>query len=106
MTKNRLSVLALLAMVLAMSSAFTSKMTAETAAKRDPSFYWFTGAGATYHTQNTTAAESSLTGCQYSLAVCEQAYTSAQLNNPAQPSMGVKSSQVNSPQAIIRKNTN
>ncbi len=106
MKKNQFSVVALLTLLFAMSNAFTVKMKAEAAAKPDPSYYWFAGNGTVFHAVNTKADEGTITGCIYTLAVCEQAYTSSQLKNPANPSLGVKATEVGHPQDIIRKNTN
>ncbi len=102
MKKNRVSLAAVAAIVFALSSAFVTRIKADEAAKQSPSYYWFTPAGV-YEALNTTTAEQSRTGCTFAASVCENAYTSSQLNNPSQPSQGVKSGQT--PQVIIHKNS-
>ena len=106
MKKNRFSRIALMAILFAVTGAFATKMNVASASVKQTSLYWFTGMGATYHTQNSKAAEETLTGCKYTLAECERGYTSSQLINPAQPSQGVKAAQKDSPQDYVRKNTN
>lgn len=56
--------------------------------------YWFTTANS-YIDQNTVSDEQSASGCDGSAALCEKGYTQSQLNNPADPSQGVKTSQLN-----------
>lgn len=45
--------------------------------------------------------ETASDGCEYPLKGCERGYSSSQLNNPANPSSGVKPSEVGNPTATL-----
>lgn len=71
----------------------------------DP-MHWFqkNGATLTYDDYLTREDEVDLSGCPDDGSIeCRRAYRTDQLNDPANPSLGVKPAQVNSPQDIIYK---
>jgi hypothetical protein len=93
--------LALLAVVVAVGSAFTT--TTKTAPKKasfDPAYYWYTPSF-DFQRQETTVNEIDLTGCDGALVVCERGYNAGQLIDPQQPQLGVKEEEQLSPQEII-----
>jgi hypothetical protein len=88
--KLMLPVLAVIAGVAA--SAFTVANTSYNANSKDLSYYWFNPSNTTYHDLNTVSNEESITGCiQQMTPICENGFTQTQLNNPNDPSQGVKS---------------
>lgn len=74
------------------ASAFTVSTKTNNLSGKDPSFYWFNTSKA-YQDLNTTVGEQNATGCDGTVTLCENGYTSNQLIDPSDPSLGVKSGQ-------------
>lgn len=70
--------------------------------------YWFDPSGTTYDQFTDKTSEMQSTGCpDQSLTIeCVRGYSSSQLKNPADPSQGVKTTDVDSPQDIIHERLN
>lgn len=95
-----LPILAVIAGVTA--SAFTTAKSSYNANSQDPSYYWFNPGNTVYHDLNTLSNEEAITGCgQLPNPVCENGFTQAQLNNPNNPSQGVKNGET--PVTTIKK---
>ncbi len=86
------------------ASAFTSTGNSYNTDSQAPSYYWFDPGVTTYHDQNTVLNEQDITGCKQTEQLCENGYTQDQLNDPNDPSQGVRSDQINSPASQIFKN--
>ncbi len=104
MKKNRISAMALLAILFAVGSAFTAKVSAENkSAKQTTPYYWFKVSTGLYQRNTTQSLEQPMSGCSGTGNDCERGYEQGQLNNPSDPSQGVQSSQVIHPKATIVK---
>lgn len=102
MKKSRFSVVALAAILFAAGSAFTGKIIRDTKSAKETSFYWFKAG--VYQRLATKTAEQPMSGCSGSGNNCELAYDASQLNNPSQPSQGVKTTQTSNNRDVIPKN--
>lgn len=100
-----------LAFLLAVAGAFAFKpasLAPSASPAYEESLYWYNTAN-TYVDQNikgdqfTPGSEVAITGCHYSNSICEKGYRQDQLNNPSDPSQGVKTTQLNSPAETIFK---
>lgn len=104
MFKRKLMLPILAAIAGVAASAFTTDNNSYNANSKATSYYWFDPSVTTYHDQNTKLNEQNITGCDQNEQLCEKGYTQDQLNNPNDPSQGVKSDQINSPASQIFKN--
>lgn len=100
--KNKLKlILPILAVIVGVAaSAFTTDRSSYNTNSKAPSYYWFNTSNV-YQDLNTHDNEATLTGCTGTSPICERGYTQSQLNNPNNPSQGVKSSQIGSPASQI-----
>jgi hypothetical protein len=104
MLKKSMMLPVLAVIVGAAASAFTVVNTNSQSQGNDPSYYWFDPSAQVYHDQATVADEISITGCTSTAPQpCENGYTQDQLNNPNNPSQGVKADQQGSPAEQLRK---
>lgn len=89
--KSKIMLPILAAMVGVAASAFTAANSSYHANSKDPSYYWFDPSNTTYNDLNTVSGEESITGCQTPVAPdCEHGFTQSQLNDPNDPTQGVK----------------
>ena len=104
MKKSRISVMALLVMLFAAGSAFKAKTDMDARSAKEVSYYWFkTGTTTTYQGFRTQSSEQPMSGCSGTGHDCEKGYDQNQLINPAQPSQGVKSTEVSNQKSLIVK---
>lgn len=86
------------------ASAFTTSKNSYHINSKDPSYYWFNPSNTTYHDLNTITSEEGITGCgEQPTPVCENGFTQAQLNNPNNPSQGVKSGEQPTTQIHVKQ---
>lgn len=89
MRKNNLMLPILAVIVGIAASAFTTANSSYQSTSKADSYYWFNTSGA-YQGQATKSNQISATGCDGSLDLCENGYTSSQLVNPSNPQQGVQ----------------
>ena len=101
--------LAVIASTVLLASAFTSTnrpVPSRSSVVWDDTLFWFqpSGASLSYDAYLLREDEVDHSDCPDEGSVeCRKGYGRDQLNNPANPSLGVKSTQINNPQDIIYK---
>ncbi|OCA76381.1 hypothetical protein BBI01_06725 [Chryseobacterium artocarpi] len=88
--------------------AFSANKDNKSEISKQTTLHWYqpTGSTPTFIRSNTIANEETASGCIQDLQGCERGYSSSQLNNPANPSSGVKPSEVANPIETLGPNPN
>lgn len=70
---------------------------------KQTTLHWYqpSGSNPSFIRSNTIPNEETASGCEQDNTGCERGYTSSQLNNPANPSLGVKPSEVGNPMETL-----
>lgn len=100
MKKIRINLMMVAAIVGVMGAVVTKVQTVK--ASGDTAYYWFDETSGDYQDLRIHSAEVSATGCNSTGPLCARGYNQDQLNDPNDPTEGVKENQINNQQDVVR----
>jgi len=83
--------------------AFSANKDNKSEISKQTTLHWYqpSGSNPSFIRSNTIPNEETASGCEQDNTGCERGYSSSQLNNPANPSLGVKPSEVGNPMETL-----